>query len=415
MTVNWSRTIGNIGRTLIMGGVLILLFVVYQLWGTAIREQRAQAELRTEFESALEVSSPELARQFDLEQVVLPERIETEAVIAATNTADAEPATSPAATEIIDTSSLAIDPTTVDYGPPPPPPDHGQPIARIRIPAIDIDKVVVEGVGTNALKNGPGHYPDTPLPGQPGNAAIAGHRTTYGAPFGELDKLESNDLIYVTTAQGTFQYHVIGSEIVTPHDLWVLDPSDDDRLTLTTCHPKFSARQRLIVTAALIGPAALASDAAQDGGIPLPQLPAAADGDDVEPTVNVTTTTAPIALPAETAATSPTTAGPPQIAPPTSAANLNLGSGETPTDTQPGTTVAAEQSPTTFEQGLDGDQAATWPAIAWALLSVFVWVGFWYLSHHWRQWPAYLLGTPVFLVVLFMFFENVSRLLPSAA
>ena len=157
MAVNWSRTIGNIGRTLIMGGVLILLFVVYQLWGTAIREQRAQAELRTEFESALEVSSPELARQFDLEQVVLPERIETEAVIAATNTADAEPATSPAATEIIDTSSLAIDPTTVDYGPPPPPPDHGQPIARIRIPAIGIDKVVVEGVGTNALKNGPGH------------------------------------------------------------------------------------------------------------------------------------------------------------------------------------------------------------------------------------------------------------------
>ena len=84
------------------------------------------------------------------------------------------------------------------------------------IPKIGVDKIVVEGVGRNDLRKGPGHYPDTPMPGQPGNAAIAGHRTTYGAPFNRIDELEPGDEILVTTLQGPFTYEVTGTEIVTP-------------------------------------------------------------------------------------------------------------------------------------------------------------------------------------------------------
>jgi sortase A len=419
MTVNWSRIIGNVGRSLIMGGVLILLFVVYQLWGTAIREQSAQSDLRNEFQSALETSSPGLAEQFDLDTVALPERIEPEAVVPAASTSD-EPGAGvdDQPTQIIDTSGLVIDPSEVDFGPPPPPSDTGAAVARIRIPAIDVDKVVVEGVGTNALKNGPGHYPDTPLPGQPGNAAIAGHRTTYGAPFGALDKLEPNDLIYVTTAQGAFQYRVTESMVVSPQDVWVLDPSEDDRLTLTTCHPRFSARERLIVVAELIGPAAegFTADGIEVGD--RDQLPAGADGGEDsadEVPVSITTTSQPIAAPAETtpSETVPSETAPsetvPATSPPTTGASLNLGADD------PESPAGGDSQSAVALQGLDGDRAATWPVIFWALAAVFVWILFWYLSHHWRQWPAYLLGTPVFLVVLFMLFENISRLLPSAA
>ena len=122
-------------------------------------------------------------------------------------------------------------------------------MARIRIPDIGVDKIVVEGVQVSDLKRGPGHYPDTPLPGQPGNAAIAGHRTTYGAPFNRLDELEPGDEILVTTAQGAFRYEVQRQLIVSPDQVEVLDDFGDDRLTLTACHPKYSARQRIVVVA----------------------------------------------------------------------------------------------------------------------------------------------------------------------
>lgn len=124
-------------------------------------------------------------------------------------------------------------------------------MARVRIPRIGVDKIVVEGVGTEDLKRGPGHYPGTPLPGQLGNAAIAGHRTTYGAPFGDLDELVEGDAIIVETLAGSFRYLVETSIVVSPDQTEVLDPTPTAHLTLTTCHPRFSARQRLVVRAAL--------------------------------------------------------------------------------------------------------------------------------------------------------------------
>jgi sortase A len=122
---------------------------------------------------------------------------------------------------------------------------------------VGLDAIVVNGIGTDDLRKGPGHYPLTPLPGQRGNSAIAGHRTTYGAPFGNLDQLSQHDMIRLRTLQGFFSYRVYQQLVVDPSDVKVLDP-DPARpatLTLTTCNPKYSAAQRLVVKAALDNPA----------------------------------------------------------------------------------------------------------------------------------------------------------------
>jgi sortase A len=167
------------------------------------------------------------------------------------------------------TTTAPPTPTTTEALPPPPPPDDGEAVAHISIPAIGLDKVVVQGVEVSDLKKGPGHYVDSPLPGQPGNAAIAGHRTTYGAPFNRIDELKAGDEILVTTLQGSFRYEVREQLIVAPDQVDVLDDFDDNRLTLTSCHPKYSARQRIVVVSALVGPAAEPSpppaNAPQDG------------------------------------------------------------------------------------------------------------------------------------------------------
>lgn len=128
-------------------------------------------------------------------------------------------------------------------------PDPGDPIGTIRIPAIGVDKVIVSGIGVDELRTGPGHYPDTPAPGQPGNTAIAGHRTTYGAPFGDLDQLETGDVIHVTTSAGTYTYTVDGIVIIEPDDMTVLAQDSGRRLTLTACHPKGSRSHRIVVQA----------------------------------------------------------------------------------------------------------------------------------------------------------------------
>jgi sortase A len=131
-------------------------------------------------------------------------------------------------------------------------PVPGGAVAVLRIPRIGVDKVVVEGTTTGDLMKGPGHYGGTPLPGQAGNVAIAGHRTTYGAPFFHLDQIRPGDEIIATTPSGTWHYRVSSRpQAVSPTDTAVLDPTHDNRLTLTTCTPAFSASQRLIVVAEL--------------------------------------------------------------------------------------------------------------------------------------------------------------------
>jgi sortase A len=128
-------------------------------------------------------------------------------------------------------------------------PLEGDSIARLEIPAVDVSDYVVEGTDLGSLRKGPGHYPETPLPGERGTAAIAGHRTTYGAPFRDVDDLDQGDRIIVDMPDGRFVYRVEESKIVDDQDLSVLEPVGYRRLMLSACHPLYSAAQRIIVYA----------------------------------------------------------------------------------------------------------------------------------------------------------------------
>ena len=127
----------------------------------------------------------------------------------------------------------------------------GHAVGRIRIPAIGVSEVFVQGTGTADLRKGPGHYPETPLPGERGTVAIAGHRTTYGAPFRHIDELDRGDRIDLHMPYGDFTYRVERTRIVPPTETSVIDRVDHDRLVLSACHPLYSAAQRIIVFARL--------------------------------------------------------------------------------------------------------------------------------------------------------------------
>jgi sortase A len=129
--------------------------------------------------------------------------------------------------------------------------DPGDPMGRIVMPAIGVSEVFVEGTGSGDLRTGPGHYPETPLPGERGTVAIAGHRTTYGAPFRRIDQLERGDRIELRMPYGRFVYRVDRTRIVPPTETSVIARVDHDRLVLSACHPLYSAAKRIIVFARL--------------------------------------------------------------------------------------------------------------------------------------------------------------------
>jgi sortase A len=129
--------------------------------------------------------------------------------------------------------------------------DDGDPIGRLRIERIGVSQVVVEGTDPGDLRAGPGHYPGTPLPGQRGTVAIAGHRTTYGAPFRKLDKLRPRDELVLVMPYGRFTYRVERTRIVPPTAVWVTQRVSYDRLILSACHPLYSAAERIVVFARL--------------------------------------------------------------------------------------------------------------------------------------------------------------------
>jgi sortase A len=128
----------------------------------------------------------------------------------------------------------------------------GDAIGRIEIPAIGATDYVVEGTDLENLRKGPGHYPETPLPGDRGTVAIAGHRTTYGAPFRRIDELDRGQEIAVDMPYGRYVYRVERTKIVEPTDLSVLDRVGHDRLVLSACHPLYSAAQRVVVFSRLV-------------------------------------------------------------------------------------------------------------------------------------------------------------------
>ena len=200
----------TVGRVILVAGVLVLLFIPYLLWGTGLITARAQSELRQEFAAAQRRSHTSLG----LHTVTAP----------------------PGPPRL---ASVIAAPTV------------GSPVGIISIPKIALQMVVIEGTGADQLRSGPGHYPGTPLPGEPGNVAIAGHRTTYLHPFYNLNELVPGDEIDILTVQGLFVYRVFSSQAVAPTDVSVTDATVLPTLTLTTCNPRYSATQRLVVQARL--------------------------------------------------------------------------------------------------------------------------------------------------------------------
>jgi sortase A len=196
-----GRVLRIAGLLFIVAGIALGASVWWRLWGTGFATRAAQNELRPTFERRVATQAPEEA----------PPRV------------------------------VRV---------------PGRAIAILKIPAIEVDLVVVEGTDTESLKKGPGHYGQTAYPWQDhGRVGIAGHRTTYGAPFWALDELEPGDRIVLATEYGVFNYRVTGSRIIAPSDGSVLRATTEPTLVLTTCNPRFSAAERLIVFADRVGQA----------------------------------------------------------------------------------------------------------------------------------------------------------------
>lgn len=197
--------IRGLGELLITAGLVVLLFAGYELWGTGrYTEQQQDAladDLRTSWES--DRGDKEL-------------------------------------------TEVAI----------------GQGLGVIRIPEFgdDYHFVVVQGIGVEDLKKGPGHYPGTAMPGEVGNFVLSGHRTTYSAPFNRLGELEEGDPIVVETRKSWYVYRVTEQKVVQPTAIEVIEPvpgrpdakPKERMITLTTCHPKYSAAERLVIHGELI-------------------------------------------------------------------------------------------------------------------------------------------------------------------
>jgi len=225
------------------------------------------------------------------------------------------------------------------------------------IPKIGLLDAIVEGVNSPQLEQGPGHYPGTPLPGEAGNVAIAGHRTTYAHPFYNLNNLSLGDPIYILTGQGLFRYRVVNTQVVSPSDTAILDStSDSPTLTLTTCNPRYSASTRLVVTAAL------------------------SPGPGQKPT---------------TAPTTPTTLPP--------APKYKV--------------IPGDATGTTAGDALSGSTTSYWPGILWGAATLAIAIAFWQLRRRtpvrWR-WAVAIVAIPGALLCLLLCFEHVSLALPGS-
>lgn len=214
-----TKVIRGIGWTLIAVGVLVLLYVVYLLFFTTLTTDAAQRELLEDWELSYGA----------IDQALPGEEVDGDGAERAAEPVDPGDAYAVIWFERPSTGERIV---------------HEEPL------------YVVEGVSLDVLRRGPGHYPDSAAPGADGNFAVSGHRTTYGAPFYHLEELQPGDQVHVVDRDGeTWVYEVEEQRIVAPSDVWVVgdDPlgTGQPTLTLTTCHPRFSAAQRMIVFATL--------------------------------------------------------------------------------------------------------------------------------------------------------------------
>ena len=392
---DWRWVVGGVGRTFIAVGVLMFAFVAYQLWGTGIQTAAAQDRLAREFDELLAAQSTASSSVPDIS--TLPTVVGA-TVVGTTVVGTTVPDTSVGAAPAPDVAApTTVAPATIG------PPAEGEPLARLEIDSIDLDWQVIEGVRTDDLANGPGHFPETPMPGQLGNAALAGHRTTHGAPFGRIADIEVGNQIVVTTLAGRFVYVVTGALIVTPDEYSKVIPTIDPgkaMLTLTSCHPKWSTQKRYVVQADL--DPTLSSPVTA----PADDLPPPSDDQPAEvslvPTTSDANTDATIGT-GDTAVAVPATEAP-------GATTIDNAT----TSVATSATADAAASEDVFQNSWFADDGA-WSQVAlWGLGLIVVAIGAWSVSRRTRRnWMGALVGIVPFVVVLYFWFENVNRLLPA--
>jgi sortase A len=403
---DWRYFVGTTGKVLITTGLLMFGFVAYQLWGTGIETTRIQHKIGSQFERQL----PDDVNRTVSETTVAPSVV--------TEPTTEQPSQTEPDTASVDVSETADNAASADASSPVqqdiPPIVRGEAFARMEIPRIDKVVYIVPGVEVNDLKKGPGHYPDTPLPGQLGNAAIAGHRTTWDAPFANIDQLEPGDEIIVTMANGdTFVYDVSFTEIVAPEDSFVIATSDPTvaMLTLTTCHPKYTTKQRMAVHAIL--------DADKSAAVGIPTeyelerasettvVPTAIEDDPVVTTQPVTT---------QPVTTQPVTTQPIESSTASDVPSAISSEGSAEAVEPVSDSVVAEPAPEAadaFGRGWFHDRAA-FPQIGlWGLALIALAVICRKVSRKTRHDTIGILVTLVpFVIALYFFYQNINRLLP---
>jgi LPXTG-site transpeptidase (sortase) family protein len=481
------RLISGVGRTLITVGTLLLLFVGYQLWGTGLKYNQLQDSAGKSFAAQLaavgqpalnakdsdggfggfseaELAAAAAGKPIDTAppaEVVAPPEVSTTtstipatpvtpAVTAPAKTVPALPnATTPpptvAPSTVPATTVPAAAPAAVPVSTLPKVrpgrtqmkrPKPGSTLGRMVLPSIKKDLLYVSGAGVEDLKAGPGHYPSTALPGLEGNAGIACHRTTYGAPCLNLNLLKAGDIIGFETLYGRFAYKVEKLFVVGPKDRKVLAPTPGENiLTLTTCHPAYTARERLVVRARLVGEA-LEEDFVFEPEVvpvvtvprPKPTVPAT-----VAPaTTNAPTTTTlgePVAfdtaasvvpddgLASETTVVVPASISRSNFEPDTSAAAAATG---TP-DTQAGVSLSDDSAnvgsgPVRHFGWFTGKQSFWISTLTWAGVCAAIWFAAWLFVRNRRRLARALVYTfgffLLFLPALYFCFENLTHLLP---
>jgi LPXTG-site transpeptidase (sortase) family protein len=231
----WQWWLSNV---LILGGLLVLAYPV-GTWAYTRWEQRALRGQLAQTSPAV-MAAPAASLPFSS---LVDLTTATQALRQAE--ADAIKAKRDAELQQLDQAATAFETEVAGKG--------GKPLGRIVIPAIKVDVVVIEGVGTSDLRAGPGHWPETPMPGQGGNFVVSGHRTTYGAPFFKLNQLKAGDEIDLLLPYVSARYAVTSVVIVLPNQTSVVAQRGIEELSFATCNPIYSAAQRLVVKAKLVG------------------------------------------------------------------------------------------------------------------------------------------------------------------
>lgn len=406
----WRTVVRELGLTFITAGVVVLLFVAFDLWGTSLAEQRSQSRLAREFHHSLH-AHPAGTSTTGIASTTTPRQTTTTVAggKGGGKTKGAGKAKG-AGGKAKRGGGAGGGGQGVQPLPLVPP---GGALDHLVMPAIGVNRYVVEGTTAADLQMGPGHYLGTPLPGQAGNVAIAGHRTTFGAPFFELNNMVAGDLVYLTDVNGdTWVYRVRQQWVVAPTDMAVVAPATGELLTLTTCNPRFEATSRLVVRAVLFkhyrsgaklpDPLPARAGGAPKGASPPSTLP---------PSPTTTATRAPkVSSTTSTTSTSPTSSTGPSRTGTTSADNPVV-SGPSG---RGGTGHSKQPNPGTLGGGGPAQQVQ---AVGWGAMAIGLWAITRVAANRRRllgpKAVVVVLGALVCLVPLWFAFENIVDLLPA--